>query len=131
MFDVTPEELEKISRQADEAVVRLGAAMRGLRDVTGEAMAADGKIKATVEADGLVRDLRLDPRVLRTMGVDELAEAIVATLRAAQMSVREQMEEQVRAVGVDHVAPLPIDPAEARARLDSIQSDFIAALQNR
>ncbi|MFD1536335.1 YbaB/EbfC family nucleoid-associated protein [Nonomuraea guangzhouensis] len=131
MFDVTPEELEKISRQADEAMVKLGEAMRGLRDVTGEATAADGKIKATVEADGLVRDLRLDPRVLRTMGIDELSEAIVEALRAAQMSVREQMEEQVRAVGVDHAAPLSMDPAEARARLDSLQADFIAALQSR
>lgn len=131
MFDVTPEELEKISRQADEAMTKLGEAMRGLRDVTGEAMAAGGKIKATVEADGLVRDLRLDPRVLRTMGTDELAEAIVTALRAAQLSVREQMEEQVRAVGIDHADPLPMDPAEARARLDSLQSDFLATLQNR
>ncbi|MEU7856843.1 YbaB/EbfC family nucleoid-associated protein [Nonomuraea sp. NPDC049141] len=131
MFDVTPEELEKISRQADEAMVKLGEAMRGLRDVTGEATAADGKIKATVEADGLVRDLRLDPRVLRTMGIDELSEAIVAALRAAQLSVRAQMEEQVRAVGIDHAAPLPMDPAEARARLNSLQADFVAALQSR
>jgi DNA-binding protein YbaB len=131
MFDFTPEELEKISRQADEAMTKLGEAMRGLRDVTGEAMAAGGKIKATVEADGLVRDLRLDPRVLRTMGADELAEAIVTALRAAQLSVREQMEEQVRAVGIDHADPLPMDPAAARAHLDSLQSDFIATLQNR
>lgn len=131
MFDVTPEELEKISKQADDAVAKLGEAMRGLRDVTGEAMAADGKIKATVEADGLVRDLRLDPRALRTMGIEELAEAIVAALCAAQRSVRGQMEEQVRAVGIDHAAPLPMDPAETRARLDSIQSDFIASLQSR
>ncbi|MEV0380492.1 YbaB/EbfC family nucleoid-associated protein [Nonomuraea sp. NPDC050643] len=131
MFDVTPEVLEKISRQADEAMAKLGETMRGLREVTGEAVAAGGKIKATVEADGLVRDLRLDPRVLRTMGTDELAEAIVTALRAAQMSVREQMEEQVRALGIDHAGPLPMDPAEARARLDSLQSDFLATLQNR
>ena len=132
MFDVTPEALDKLSKQADQTMTKLGEALRDLQDLTGEAETAGGKVRATVEADGLVRDLRLDPRVLRTMGTDELAEAIVAALRAAQLSVRRQMEERVRAAGaLDGADPLPTDPAAARAHLDGLQSDLIAALQYR
>ncbi|MER5997577.1 YbaB/EbfC family nucleoid-associated protein [Nonomuraea sp. NPDC051941] len=134
MFDfdpaaVTPEELDRIGRRADEAMSKLATAMDGLGEVTGEGTAAGGRIQATVEADGLVRDIRLDARVLRTMGSDELAEAIVTALRAAQLSARGQLEERLaEAQGGER---LPFDLGDVGRRFEAVQSAFLSALPRR
>ncbi|WP_431914103.1 YbaB/EbfC family nucleoid-associated protein [Nonomuraea jabiensis] len=94
----TPEELEKVAQRADANMAKLAEAMNGLKEVIGEGEAAGGRIRATVEPDGLVRELRLDPRVLRTMGADELARAVVAALRTAQLSARGQLDEHLASV---------------------------------
>ncbi|MEV4113741.1 YbaB/EbfC family nucleoid-associated protein [Nonomuraea sp. NPDC049695] len=134
MFDfdpaaVTPEQLEKLARRSDEAMSRLAAAMNGLDEVIGQGLAADGKVRATVEADGLLRDVRFDPRVLRTMGSDELSEAIVEAVRSAQLSARGQLEERVAAAqGGER---LSLDIHETHRRLEAIQSAFLSSLDSR
>jgi len=126
---VTPEELEKIAQRADAEMAKLAEAMNGLKEVTGEGAAAGGKIQATVESDGFVREIRLDPRVLRTMGTDELAEAIVAALRAAQLSARGQLEESLAAAqGGDRPS---FDIGDVSARLEAIHSVFLSSLPQR
>ncbi|MEV1173192.1 YbaB/EbfC family nucleoid-associated protein [Nonomuraea sp. NPDC049784] len=126
---VTPEELEKISRRADQAMAKLAEAMNGLKEVTGEGTAAGGKIQAAVESDGLVREIRFDPRVLRTMGSDELAEAIVAAVRAAQISARTQLEERLAEA---HGGERPsFDLNEVERGLDAVQSAFLSSLSPR
>jgi DNA-binding protein YbaB len=126
---VTPEELERIAQRAEAEMSKLAEAMNRLNEVTGEGAAAGGKIQATVESDGLVREIRLDPRVLRTMGTDELAEAIVAALRAAQFSARGQLEERLAAAqGGDRPS---FDMAEVSRRLEAIQSAFLSSLPPR
>jgi DNA-binding protein YbaB len=126
---VTPEELEKHAQRAEAEMAKLAEAMNGLDEVTGEGVVAGGKIRATVESDGLVRDLRLDPRVLRTMGAEELSEAIVAALRAAQLSARGQLEERLAAVqGGDRPS---FDMSDVSRRLEAIQFAFLSSLPQR
>jgi DNA-binding protein YbaB len=131
MFDfdpasVTLDELEKLGRRADAAMSGLIEVMNGLEDVVGEGLAAAGKIRATVAADGLIRDVRFDPRVLRTMGSDELAEAIVEAVRSAQLAARGQVEERLAAAqGGQRVS---LDVQETHRRLEAIQSAFLSSL---
>ncbi|MBB5785114.1 hypothetical protein [Nonomuraea jabiensis] len=82
-----------------------------------------------MEADGLVRDIRLDARVLRTMGSDEPAEAIVAALRAAQLSARGQVEERLAAAQGGERPPF--DLGDVGRRLEAVQSAFLSALSRR
>ncbi|WP_433431320.1 hypothetical protein [Nonomuraea sp. CA-141351] len=82
-----------------------------------------------MESDGLVREIRLDPRVLRTMGGDELAEAIVAAVRAAQISARTQLEERLaEANGGERPT---FDPGEVERGLDAVQSAFLSSFSPR
>ncbi|MDP4508680.1 YbaB/EbfC family nucleoid-associated protein [Nonomuraea turcica] len=126
---VTPEELEKLARRADEAMATLVQAMNGLEEVTGEGTSAGGKIRAAVESDGLLREIRLDPRLLRSMGSDELAEAVVAAVRAAQLSARGQLEERLAAA--QGGARPSFDIRDVGRGLDAIQSAFLSSLPPR
>ncbi|GAA3649337.1 hypothetical protein GCM10022224_010080 [Nonomuraea antimicrobica] len=124
---VTPEDLEKMLRRAEETMAKLEAAADGFHEVTGEGTAADGKIQATVESDGMVKEIRLDPRTLRTMGVEELAEAIVAALREAQLSARGQLEARLAAVQGEELGSF--DMGAAGRGLEDIQSSFLSSLR--
>jgi len=121
---VTPEDLEKMLRRAEETMAKLEAVVA---QVTGEGAAADGKIQATVESDGMVKEIRLDPRALRAMGVEELAEAIVAALREAQLSARGQLEERLAAVQGEELGSF--DMGAAARGLEDIQSSFLSSLR--
>ncbi|WP_214408840.1 hypothetical protein [Sphaerisporangium fuscum] len=84
-------------------------------DLRGQGESAAGQIVAVVGVDGLLEDLRLNPRSLR-MGSEELAEHIVSAVRAAQqdrLSRTGESEPDAEAAA--------IDPAELMRRLDDLE----------
>ncbi|GAA2412209.1 hypothetical protein GCM10010404_82680 [Nonomuraea africana] len=130
MFDfdpagMGPEALERIGRRAEDSMRALAAAMENLTELSGEGEAAEGRVRAVVESDGTLRELRFDPRAMR-LGSEELAQAATEAVRLAQRAVRERVEESVRGL-----AALPDDLEAAGRQLDEVREVFSAALAAR
>lgn len=68
-------------------------------DLTGHGEAADGLIGATVDSDGRLRDLRLDPGVMRfgqygpAMDSETMAREITAAVHAAIDDLQDKIQE--------------------------------------
>lgn len=62
-----------------------------LETIEAEAEAADGMVRVTVDRQGRLTSLELDPRVQRKLGSAELAEAIMEASKEAQSQVADQM----------------------------------------
>ncbi|TQM67212.1 DNA-binding protein YbaB [Actinomadura hallensis] len=62
-----------------------------LETIEAEAEAADGMVRVTVDRQGRLTSLELDPRVQRRLGSAELAEAIMEASKEAQSQVADQM----------------------------------------
>ncbi|WP_131736232.1 YbaB/EbfC family nucleoid-associated protein [Actinomadura roseirufa] len=60
------------------------------------AEAADGLVKVTVDRQGRLTNLELDPRVFRKLGSEELAEAIMTASKNASGQVAEQVRAAMR-----------------------------------
>ena len=74
---------------------------RQVSALTGRARNTDGSITVTVGSNGQVEDLQLDDRVQRLPG-RELAQQILAVMRAAQRQLAERVAGQVeRTPGAD------------------------------
>ncbi|GLW96150.1 hypothetical protein Misp02_02370 [Microtetraspora sp. NBRC 16547] len=149
MFDfdpatVRPEELDRIIRQADRSLRDLTDAMGRLGEVTGEGETAGGMVRAAVDGEGRIQDLRFDPRVMR-QDSESLAEAVVDAVRAAQEDARRKTADVLgsvldeppgeashpgstdRATATDRA----MDIDRSRRRLEAIQDSFLDSMEGR
>ncbi|WP_067172433.1 YbaB/EbfC family nucleoid-associated protein [Microtetraspora niveoalba] len=155
MFDFDPaavrtEEIDRISREAERTLRDLTEALGRLGEVTGEGEAAGGMIRAIVDGEGRIRDVRFDPRVMR-QDSEGLAEAVVSAVRAAQEDARERTAEVLgpaleeplggafadasgdgrESGGPGRPADRALDIDRARRRLEAIQDSFLDSMEGR
>ncbi|WP_405140186.1 YbaB/EbfC family nucleoid-associated protein [Sphaerisporangium sp. NBC_01403] len=118
MFDpenFRPEDFDRIAEESREALERLSGVFDGLGAVTGEGTAAGGLVGAVVDGGGQIREVTLDPRVMR-LDSASIAEAVTEAVRAAQHDARLKNDEMLRdAMGGER---LPTDPEGIRSWLD-------------
>ncbi|MGI5485979.1 YbaB/EbfC family nucleoid-associated protein [Microtetraspora malaysiensis] len=159
MFDFDPatvrtEEIDRISREAERTLRDLTEALGRLGEVTGVGEAAGGMIRAIVDGEGRIRDVRFDPRVMR-QDSEGLAEAVVSAIRAAQEDAQGRTAEvlgsaledplggafpdapggRAESTGDGREPGRPADRAldidRARRRLEAIQDSFLDSMEGR
>ncbi|GAA3688576.1 hypothetical protein GCM10022224_062550 [Nonomuraea antimicrobica] len=81
---------------------------------TGDGEAADGLVRASVGADGLLAGLRLDARAMR-FGSHDLADHVVSAVRAAQQDRLSRLDKPAE-------PPEPPDLKEFVHRLDDLEA---------
>jgi DNA-binding protein YbaB len=77
------DDLERIARESEETMKRLAEAQREVDEVRGEGSGADGMISVVTDGGGRVREITLNPRVMR-LESQTLAEELTAAVQAAQ-----------------------------------------------
>jgi DNA-binding protein YbaB len=129
VFDLNPdsfqfEDLDRIINQSQELMRGLEQAQDGLAEVVGEGTAADGLIHVQVDGSGMLKDLTLNPRVMRldsTTLAAELTQAIGAAHADVQRKVSELMSGVAAEFGMD---PEPMNPDKLRDQFQDIQASF-------
>ena len=101
MSDLNPEnlrleDLDAVVRQSEETLRRLGGVFGELETVTGEGTGADGLARALVDGAGQIKEITLEPRIMR-LDSQAVAEAVTQAVRAAQEAARRANEELLRA----------------------------------
>jgi DNA-binding protein YbaB len=97
---VGPEDLERVAREADQALRRLADVQERLGEVRGTGTAADGQIVVGADASGRIDSIRLNPRVMR-MASHELATELLRAVNAAQDDCARQANALIAEAGVD------------------------------
>ncbi|GAA5062466.1 DNA-binding protein YbaB [Thermocatellispora tengchongensis] len=123
--DVRAEDLERIARESEAAIARLGAAFTELDAVTGEGSGADGLARAVVDGSGGIIEITLEPRIMR-LDSRSIAEAVTEAVRQAQQEARRRTEELVRAA--TGAADLSLDPEQIRRRFEELGESFTGLL---
>jgi DNA-binding protein YbaB len=86
----------------------LATLRQNVQEVTETAYSLDGLVRATVDAQGQLTELALDPRIYRTTDSAALAETITATIREAVAAAAGRMIELTKPFlpdGVDVTHP--------------------------
>jgi DNA-binding protein YbaB len=99
--------------------------LRELADVRATAESDDNLIATTVDRGGRLHELHLDPRIYRTLDVDELADGIVATTRQATKLARRQAAK----VAAD-LLPGRIDPDRTDLGFDLVIDELDRRIAN-
>ncbi|MEU4830407.1 YbaB/EbfC family nucleoid-associated protein [Streptosporangium sp. NPDC023615] len=123
--DLLPGDLDAVVRESEETLRRLGDVVGELGAVTGEGTGAGGLARALVDGAGQIREITLEPRVMR-LDSQAVAEAVTEAVRAAQQDARRANEELIRAATGGE--PVALDMDEARRRFEEIGDDFARAL---
>ncbi|WP_027341972.1 YbaB/EbfC family nucleoid-associated protein [Hamadaea tsunoensis] len=91
------------ARAAERAQQAQDMATR-LQDLSVKATSRDGNVTVSVDNAGVPTDIRLDPEVER-WPAQRIAEAVLATMRAAQAQLRKQVREvAAETIGADSEA---------------------------
>ena|ERR1700726_1293094 len=93
----TPEELEKIAQLNELRMAKMQEVAALLPSLVGEGEAANGAVVVTVGGGSALRELRLNPRVMR-MASEELAEHIVTAAQAASEDLQRKIEEAMSGI---------------------------------
>jgi DNA-binding protein YbaB len=96
---VSPDQqISALYAEADRTMAQLKNKVAGIRaardqamQVTGEASAQDGSVRARVDSTGVVTALTLAPTVFERSTPEKLAQTVVATLQSAAAQAREKM----------------------------------------
>ncbi|GAA4189087.1 hypothetical protein GCM10022252_25400 [Streptosporangium oxazolinicum] len=120
------EDLDAVVRQSEETLRRLGGVFGELETVTGEGSGAGGLARALVDGAGRIKEITLEPRIMR-LDSQAIAEAVTEAVRAAQEAAARANEELLHAATGD---PLPLDMAEARRRFEDIGQDLVRTLDD-
>ncbi|WP_406318238.1 YbaB/EbfC family nucleoid-associated protein [Streptosporangium sp. NBC_01639] len=117
------DDLVRITDEAEKGQRLLRNAQREIAAIKGEGESASGKVRARVDTDGRLVDVRLDPRATKLSSMD-LAEEITLAVQRAQDDAARQRERAFRdAVG----APLP-DAAQVLEQFDETMQTFSRAM---
>ncbi len=85
--------LEELMDDYSERIKRLKQMRSDLDKVSATASRPDGLVTVVVGPRGMVRDIRLDPRVYRKLDSGELSQAIMQLIAEATTDVSGQMKE--------------------------------------
>jgi DNA-binding protein YbaB len=102
-------------------------------DMTGSAQSDDGLIRAVLAADGRLRELNLEPEILRrgqrgvTMDSQTLAEKITNTINAAYDDLVEQVAQDAETNLAAVEGDLERTAEDFERALEQISSDIIRA----
>ncbi|GAA3004960.1 YbaB/EbfC family nucleoid-associated protein [Streptosporangium longisporum] len=122
-----PEDLDAVIRNSEETLRRLGDVAVELKTVTGEGTGAGGLARALVDGAGQIREITLEPRIMR-LDSQAVAEAVTEAVRAAQQDASRANEELLRAATGGE--PVTLDMDEARRRFEDIGNDLARALED-
>ncbi|MFD0691559.1 YbaB/EbfC family nucleoid-associated protein [Actinomadura fibrosa] len=114
MFDTNGPDLDKLLRDAQERVTRTEVLREEMAKLTGQAEAADGRIRVSSTARDYVSELHIDPRAMR-MTAEELATTIKETIAAARGDLDRQIQEMTAFQFKD--APNPLDAMRDKDQL--------------
>jgi DNA-binding protein YbaB len=110
----------------DQVLTDMRRALEGMRspepaasaaEITGEGEAADGRVRVVVGLPGEVREMTMDPRMMRA-GSEAVCEAMTEAVNSALRDLRETVTTGVRA---------PVDIERLSGDLEAIQTE---SLQN-
>jgi DNA-binding protein YbaB len=124
MFDFDParfrpEDVERLAAQADDALGRLSASTEEMAAMTATGEAADGLVRAAVDASGRIKRIALNPRAMR-MDSESLAEALIEAIGSAQDDARNRVQEMVDELMAATGLPAKVDTEAVLADVDAI-----------
>jgi DNA-binding protein YbaB len=99
------EEFRQAMERSRQLQQETAALQQRMAELKGHGSGADGFVRMTVDAGGVISELRLDPRAMR-MPSESLSEAIMAAHRAASQNLQEQIQEATAELLGDSVASL-------------------------
>jgi DNA-binding protein YbaB len=122
-------DLEQLSRDSKARLDRMTELQQKLTALTGTGESADGMIRAVVSGGSALRELTLNPRVMR-MPSETLAEQIVEAATLASQDLERQVSEAVRGAVADAGLGIDMDnPVEsAQKQFDQIQRGLESSL---
>jgi DNA-binding protein YbaB len=104
--DFDPHELERISKESEQALHRLNEIQRQLTEIRGTGTAAGGQVVVEADHSGRIASIRLDPRIMKLSSKD-LADELLRAINSAQDDCTRQAQELIAGTG----APAAVDEA--------------------
>jgi DNA-binding protein YbaB len=115
--NIREQDLDEAGRQSEQMLAWLETAQEDLEKIVGTGEAASGQVKATVDVNGRVLDVRYGPRATR-LSSHELAEQTLAAVGEACADAQRQTHDFMREA-------LPgYDPVEANAHFERLLNDW-------
>ncbi|MEV5570969.1 YbaB/EbfC family nucleoid-associated protein [Spirillospora sp. NPDC052269] len=90
--------IDELLGQYREQRDKLKGLQERLADIEASAEAADGMVQVTVDRQGRLSALTLDPRVYRKLGSEELSDAVLEASREAAAQVAEKISQAMQDV---------------------------------
>ena len=90
--------MQSMLKQAKKMQAQLAEVQDGLKDVTVEATAGGGMVKAVMSADGDLKSLTIDPSALDPDDVELLQDMIVAAVNEASRNAQEVANQRMSSV---------------------------------
>lgn len=113
----------RIFGSVDDTLEQIALIQQLIADISADATSADGLIKISVNASGVIVATRILPQALRTMEASDLASAITETTQRAAAAAAQQVDELSRrlapydASSPDHLDDPTLAAAERWAKL--------------
>ncbi|MGH3380364.1 MAG: YbaB/EbfC family nucleoid-associated protein [Actinoallomurus sp.] len=123
---------DKLLKQAQQRVAKIGGMQERITGLVGEAESADGYVRVTYTANGGIADLELNPRAMR-MASSDLAQTIKDVVQAAandlQSKIRQEMSSAFQGEG-DNPMDLANDPEKVKAKAEEVKGMLDGALND-
>ncbi|MFI7638566.1 YbaB/EbfC family nucleoid-associated protein [Nonomuraea sp. NPDC049400] len=123
--DFGPDDLDRVILEAERSIRTLTDAIDELGAITGEGESRRGTVKARVDANGRLDDLKLAARASR-MELDELTEEIVEAVRAAQ----DDQQRKATAL-IPQSLSMGISMEEIQSQFQDLQDSFSRDMHER
>ncbi|WP_433433389.1 YbaB/EbfC family nucleoid-associated protein [Nonomuraea sp. CA-141351] len=107
---ISPEDLERVAREADEALRRLAGLQERVNSIRGTGTGADGMVVVGADSSGRIDSIQLNPRVMRLASQD-LAGELLRAVSGAQDDCARQIHDLMGEAGVG----TSVDPAAYEA----------------
>lgn len=90
--------LQKLMKQAQAMQTGMAEAQARIAEMTFTAESAGGKVKATVDGNGQLKELHIDPAIVDPQDVDFLETMVLRTVQEATNQAKEKAEAELRKV---------------------------------